>query len=218
MDELIELKGVTSLVIENKVVFAKLVESFYAYTQDTTEIKLFGDKYESIKRDDLMIVTDILNYDVNSTSIIKFLYGDLENQIANNPELHTEIEDAIGKVATLIVRETLDFELDLHFSELTMQKIFKALDIKIETSELTIFERMSDIILIFKYMRKKKLLALVNLGTYLSLEQIAATVEYASLQNITMLLLDNAVFNAPRNLTQYVMDTDFVVIKTNTAM
>ena len=217
MDESIELNGITSLVIENKVVFAKLVESFYAYTPDSGEVKLFGNKYESIKQDDLMVVTDVLNYDVNSVPVIKLLYGDLESQIANNPELHTEIEDALGKLATLIIRETLDFELDLNFSELTMQKIFKALDIKIETSDLTIFERMSDIILIFKYMRKKKLLVLINLGTYLSPEQISATVEHADLQNITMLLLDNAAFDAPSNLTQYVMDEDFVVIKTNTA-
>jgi len=218
MDEAIELNGATSLVIENKVVFAKLVESFYAYSPDGAEVKLFGDKYESIKQDDFMVVTDVLGYDINNASVIKLLYGDLESQIANNPELHTEIEDALGKVATLIIRETLDFELDLHFSELTMQKIFKALDIKVETSDLTIFERTSDIILIFKYMRRKKLLVFINLGTYLSPEQMLATVEHATLQNITMLLLDNAAFDAPSNLTQYVMDKDFVVIKTNTAM
>jgi len=56
------------------------------------------------------------------------------------------------------------------------------------------------------------------LGTYLSPEQMLATVEHAILQNITMLLLDNAAFDAPSNLTQYVIDKDFVVIKTNTAM
>jgi len=216
IDESLPINGVTSLVIENKIVFAKLVQSLYSYNTENLDVKLFNDKYESLKLDELVVITDILGYDVNSAAVIKLLYGDLESQIANNPELHTEIEDTLGKVVALIVKETLDFEPDLNFSELTMQKMFKALEIKIETSDLTLFERMSDIIRVFKYLRKKKLLIIINLGTYLSHQQILETVEYASLQNINMLLLDNAPFGAPKNLTQYVMDEDFVVIKTNT--
>ena len=216
IDESLPINGVTSLVIENKIVFAKLVQSLYSYNTENLDVKLFNDKYESLKLDEIVVITDILGYDVNSAAVIKLLYGDLESQIVNNPELHTEIECILGKIVALIVKETLDFEPDLNFSELTMQKMFKALEIKIETSDLTLFERMSDIIRVFKYLRKKKLLIIINLGTYLSHQQILETVEYASLQNINMLLLDNAPFGAPKNLTQYVMDEDFVVIKTNT--
>jgi len=217
IDESLPINGITGLVIENKIVFSKLVQSLYDYTPNNHDIKLFNDKYESLKLDELVVITDILGYDVNSAAVIKLLYSDLENQIADNPELHTEIEDTLGKIVSLIVKETLDFEPDLHFSELTMQKIFKALDIKIETSNLTIFERTSDIIRVFKYLRKKKLLVIINLGTYLSHQQILETIEFASLQNINMLLIDIAVFDTPKNLTQYVMDNDFVVMKRNTA-
>ncbi|MCL2357396.1 MAG: type II-A CRISPR-associated protein Csn2 [Defluviitaleaceae bacterium] len=215
LDEPIPLNGVTGLVTENRRVFAKLVQAIHAYTPDSPDVKLFTDKYERLKPDEIMPITDILGFELNSAAVAKMIYSDLESQITANPELHCEAANLFAQIVSLITRETLDFEPDLQIGELSLQKIFKALEIKIETSDLTIFERVFDIIRVFKYLRKKQLLIFINLGTYLTNSEMESVTEYASLQNINMLLLDNAPFDAPPMLTQYVLDEDFVLLKTS---
>ena len=217
LDEPILLNGMTGLVIENRHIFAKLVQSIFSYSPDCTEVKFFTDRYDPLKSDEIMLVTDILGFEINSASVLKLVYGDLESQIVAAPEINSELESLFAEVVSLITRETLDFEPDLHIGELSLQKIFKALDIKIETCGLTIFERVSDIIHVFKYLRKKQLLIFINLGTYLTSAEMESVSEYATLQNINMLLLDNAFFCAPTQLNQYVLDEDFVLIKMHTA-
>ena len=217
LDEPIPLRGVTGLVVENRGIFAKLVQAIHAYTTDSADVKLFNDKYDPLKPDEIMQITDILGFEINSTSVVKLIYGDLESQISSNPELNFEIENLLAQIISLITRETLDFEPDLQIGELGLQKIFKALEIKIETSDLTIFERIFDIIRVFKYLRKKQLLIFVNLGTYLTASEMESIAEYAMFQNINMLILDNAAFDAPPMLTQYVLDEDFVLINTHSA-
>ncbi|MCL1878800.1 MAG: type II-A CRISPR-associated protein Csn2 [Defluviitaleaceae bacterium] len=217
LDEPCPIKGATGLVIENRYIFARLVQAIHSYAPDDESVKFFTDRYDSLKSDEIMHITDILGFEINSTSVTKMIYSDLESQIKTNPELSVEIENLFSDIVSLIARETLDFEPDLQIGELGLQKIFKALDIKIETGDMTIFERVSDIIRVFKYLRKKQLLIFINLGTYLTVDELESVAEYAVLQNVDMLLLDNASVTAPPALTQYVLDEDFVLVKTNTA-
>lgn len=218
LDDSISIKGATSLIIENKSIFANLVQSIHAYTAESDDVKIYNNNYEPLKPDEIMLVTDILGYELNTAPVIKHLYSDLENQVAENTELNMKIVSIMGEITSTIANEMLDFEPDLSITEITMQKLFKALEIKIETSDLTIYERVSDIIRVFKYLSKKKLLVFINLGTFLTHKQMEATAEYISFQNMSTLLLDSYPFHAPNNINQFVMDNDFDVIKTKPAL
>ncbi|MCL1924989.1 MAG: type II-A CRISPR-associated protein Csn2 [Defluviitaleaceae bacterium] len=214
LEEPIALASLTSIVIENRVVFAKVIQGIYQYTEETTDIKLFDNKYNQLKADELMIITDILGYDVNSASVLKLIYKDLEQQISENPEIKTEIENLLGQVTGIINKEILHFEIDLESDEITLQEAFKALGIQVEIKSDSIFERTLEIIQVFKYLTKRKILIFVNLGTYLSYEELVSLYEYVRLQNIIMVLFDNAQFEVPKTAKQVVIDDDFVVLET----
>lgn len=213
LDEPIKLEGMTSLIVKNRQIFAKLVQSFYHYTDETKDLKLFDDKYKQLKTNELMMITDILGYDVNSAATLKLIYGDLEAHISDNPEVKTEIENLLGKVTTLINKEILHFEIDLESDKITLTEAFKALGIKIETCTDSIFEYTLGIVQVFKYLAKRKLLVFVNLGTYLTSAELIMLEEYIALQNIEVLLVDNAEFIGVKK--KYILDEDYVLLPQN---
>lgn len=206
LDAPIPLGGVTSLVVENKPVFATLIQNLHAYTEDMLDIRIFDKKQNQLKTDELMLVMDVLGYEVNTAATLRHIYSDAENHISQDPAAKTAIEDMLGGIYTIIYRALIDFIPDLAFNPITLTKAFKALDMQVEVAGNTFLERMTDIIQVFKYLRKKKLLAVVNLGAYLSPQEMAQVVEYARLQNITLLLLDNAPFVLPPEADQFILD------------
>ncbi|MCC9712624.1 type II-A CRISPR-associated protein Csn2, partial [Streptococcus agalactiae] len=96
-------------------------------------LKLFDDKQKSLKATELMLVTDILGYDVNSAPILKLIHGDLENQFNEKPEVKSMVEKLAATITELIVFECLENELDLEYDEITILELIKALGVKIET-------------------------------------------------------------------------------------
>ncbi|MCL2050973.1 MAG: type II-A CRISPR-associated protein Csn2 [Lachnospiraceae bacterium] len=210
LDKPIRVFGMTSFVIQSRTVFAKLIQNLYQYTEETKELKLFDDDYKQLKKDELLVLTDMLGYDINSVSVLKLLYKDLEQQISLEPEIKMEIEDAINMAMNLINKEFLHFELDLESDKVEINSFFKAMNMRIHVESSTIFERALDILRVFKYLAKKKLLVFVNLSTYLSRSEVEALAEQVELLNISVLMLDNAPFEAKIN--QIIMDEDYVLL------
>jgi len=211
LDEPLRINHCTSLVIESPQLFTKLIEHIYQYQPESDYLQLFDDNYVSLKRDELMIVTDILGFDVNSASVLKLIYHDLELQISEKPETKSEIERLLYEVTKLVNAELLDFDIDLESDEITFLEVLKALGVQIEVKTDTIFERIFEIIQVFKYLSKKKILILINSGVYFSEIEIQAIVEYAKLQNISLLLLDRARILGIE--TYYFLDSDYCLMR-----
>ena len=199
LDEPIPIEGATSFVLHNHTQFARLVEQFYYYTEESEFLKLCDAAYKPLKEADIMLITDVLGLDVNSASVLKQVYTDLELQISQRPEVKTEIELKLQEVTSLINKEILDFELDLESKDTTLHDKFKAMGIRIEICSETIFERVFEIIKVFKYLTRKKLMVLINLATYLTTEEMKSICEYATLQHIDFLMLDTKEFRGVKN-------------------
>ncbi len=205
LDQPLELNSATILTIEDTKIFALLTKLFYQYTDDS-ELRLFDEKQKSIKMTELMLVTDVLGYEINSTAILKLIYTDLEHQLNEKPEVKSMIDKLTSTISELIGYELLEHELDLESDEITVTELFKALGIKIETTSDTIFEKLVEIIQVFKNLTKKKLLVLINVCSYLTKEELVELKNYISLYNATVLFLE------PRQVEgaeQYVLDEDY---------
>jgi len=211
LDEPLAVNGATSFVLKDHTIFAKLVERFYQYDEESAELKVFDPKYRPLKEAELMVITDILGYDPNSASVLKSIYNDLELQISEKPEVKTMLESKLQEVTDLINREILDFEIDLESSDTTLQDKFKAMGIRVEICTDTIFERIFEIIQVYKYLTRKKLMVFVNLATYLTTDEMKNICEYANLSNIDFLMIDTSEFKGIKN--QYILDKDYVLLK-----
>lgn len=211
LDKPIEISGGTILAVENVTVFSNLVRQLYSYTEES-ELKLFDKKLKSLKESELLLVTDILGFDVNSSSMLKLIHADLESQLNEKPEVKSMIENLADTIAELIAYECLENELDLEYDEITILELIKALGVKIETQSDTIFEKCFEILQIFNFLSKKKLLVFVNSGAYLSKEEMQKLIEYIELSNQRVLFVE------PRRLydfPQYVLDKDYFLLEEN---
>jgi CRISPR-associated protein Csn2 len=211
LDEPINLSNLTTLVVEDVRVFANLVREIYNF-DNAEDLKIYDDKFKSLKAAEVLTITDVLGFDVNSRSVLKQIYGDLEIQLNEKPEVKSMIDKMTATLAELVGYELLDHELDLEQDEITVQELFQALGIKIETTSDTIFEKIFEILQIFKYLSKKQLLIFVNVSSYLTMAELESIKEFSDLQNLTILLLE------PRKITgfpQYVLDSDYFLYMEN---
>lgn len=195
-------------IIEDVNVFAKMIQWLYDY-KENGEVKLFNDRHESMKESELMIITDILGFDINSATTLKLIYSDLERQLNEKPEVKSMITKLTDTISELIEYELLDHEMDLESDEITILELFKALGVKIETTSDTIYEKIIEILQVFKYLTKKKLLIFINVCSYLTLKEIEEIRSYISLCNMDVLFIE------PRKIagiTQTILDNDYFLV------
>lgn len=208
LEESLNIDKATFLVLEEYQAFSNCVKQVYQYSEEGT-FKIFSSTCKSLKESELMVVTDIMGFDVNISSVLKLIYADLEDQLNEKPEIKSKINQLTSEINDIMNHELLDHEIDLEEDEeITFQELFKVLGIKIETKSDSIFERIIEIVQIFKYLSKKKLLILVNTSSYLTDKELKELVEYISLLQIDVLFIE------PRKrkvVSQYVIDEDFFV-------
>ena len=205
LDEAITITNATFLVLEDQQVFSGLVKQFYQYNVDS-DLKLFDSRLTALKDSELLVITDILGYNLNSTSMLKLIHADLENQLNEKPEVKSMIEKLVVTITELLAYECLANELDLEYDEITILELIEALGVKLETISDTVFEKCMEIVQVFKYLSKKRLLVFINVAAYLSEKDIESLIEYISLNQLSVLFLEpRQVYNFP----QFILDKDY---------
>ncbi len=211
LDEALTLEKATILVVEDTAVFSRLVRNLYQY-QVGSELKIFDEQFRSIKDFELMVVTDILGYDINAVPILKLIHADLENQLNEKPEVKSIIEKLANSITELISYECLENELDLEYDEITVLELIKALGVKIETISDTIFDKIFEILQVYQFLNKKRFLVFINVLSYLTVDEIQKTREYIELSNMDVLFLEP---RKRKDFPQYVLDKDYFLLSEN---
>ena len=211
LDEALTLEKATILVVEDTAVFSRLVRNLYQY-QVGSELKIFDEQFRSIKDFELMVVTDILGYDINAAPILKLIHADLENQLNEKPEVKSIIEKLANSITELISYECLENELDLEYDEITVLELIKALGVKIETISDTIFDKIFEILQVYQFLNKKRFLVFINVLSYLTVDEIQKTREYIELSNMDVLFLEP---RKRKDFPQYVLDKDYFLLSEN---
>ena len=211
LDEALTLEKATILVVEDTAVFSRLVRNLYQY-QVGSELKIFDEQFRSIKDSELMVVTDILGYDINAVPILKLIHADLENQLNEKPEVKSIIEKLANSITELISYECLENELDLEYDEITVLELIKALGVKIETISDTIFDKIFEILQVYQFLNKKRFLVFINVLSYLTVDEIQKTREYIELSNMDVLFLEP---RKRKDFPQSVLDKDYFLLSEN---
>ena len=87
-----------------------------------------------------------------------------------------------------------------------------ALGVRIETKSCTVFEKIFEILQIFKYLVKKRILVFVNSLSYFSKDEIYQILEYTKLSQADVLFLE------PRQIEgiqQFILDKDYILMPYN---
>lgn len=209
LDKSIPLNKGTILTLEDPNVFSRIAQNIFEYQEDGN-LKIYGKNYEAIKESQLMIVTDIMNYTFNSPTMLKSIYSDLEAQINDNPQLKSEIEKISLKLSEILSKELLNHELNLSYTDLTIYNFLKMYEVKIQTRYVTLFDKCLELIQIYKYLTKKKLLIFINICSYFSKKEMKELLDFISLLNT------NVLFIEPKKVyefKQYILDEDYFLFK-----
>ena len=206
-----EVNQGTVLVIEDVSVFAQLVKEFYQYDEQSN-LTIFDSKIRSIRSSELLLITDILGYDINTSQVLKLLHTDIANQLNDKPEVRSEIDSLVSLITDIIMAECLENELDIEYDEITLLELVKVLGIRIETKSCTVFEKIFEILQIFKYLVKKKILVFVNSLSYFSKDEIYQILEYIKLLQADVLFLEPRQI---KGIQQFILDKDYILMPYN---
>lgn len=206
-----EVNQGTVLVIEDVSVFAQLVKEFYQYDEQSN-LTIFDSKIRSIRSSELLLITDILGYDINTSQVLKLLHTDIVNQLNDKPEVRSEIDSLVSLITDIIMAECLENELDIEYDEITLLELVKVLGIRIETKSCTVFEKIFEILQIFKYLVKKKFLVFVNSLSYFSKDEIYQILEYTKLLQADVLFLEPKQI---KEIQQFILDKDYILMPYN---
>ena len=211
LDEKISFEDAKILVIEDCRVFAELVKEFYYYSGEG-KVKLFDSKQTLLKPAEILLVSDLLSFDLNSTTVLKQVYLDLENQMNEVPEVKSAIEHLAANISVIIAEQLVESELMLTYDEITVLELIKALGVKIDDSFISHFDKLLDILKLFKYLSKKKLLIFVNVASYFSTEELGMIFEQIQLLQLEVWFLEPRKIEG---LRQYCLDQDYVLMLEN---
>ncbi len=207
LDKPINIENMTILTIENATSFSKIASELYYYSEDIKSLKIFKLNQENLKTSEVLTIFDILGFNINSTSFLKTVYSELENQIKDNVENRSKYEKLFYELEDLLREEMVDVDLPLELSSLQFQSLFKAMGIKIIVEEENIYKKILDIVESMAHFRKSKLICFVNTLAYITAKEIKKLKEYISLSQLDVLFLEPRKVEGFR---QALVDEDFV--------
>lgn len=209
LDEPLKVEGLTVLSIEDIKLFSSVVEWLYDYSEEST-FKIYDSDFNSVSAQELLLITDVLNFSPNTSTILKKIYSDIEVQINLDPEIKSEIEKYLIKIENLIEHQLIDHSLDLTSEDLSISKLLKALSIKVRMENRKIFNKILDIVAVYKYLTDKKMLIFINACSYMTADELAEFRSYVTLNNTRVLMIE------PREIsdyTNYFLDKDYFLFK-----
>ena len=209
LDESIPIQGFTLFIVENREVLSHLVQSIYAYDEGS-QLKLYDSELHTIKASETVVISDLLGFSINSPAVVKAVRSDLLDQLNENIELKNQIELLLTQITSILGSQCIESELNLTYNELKIEKIISALEVRVDAESNTLFEQLFEVLQIFKYLEKKKLLIFINVASYFSEEELDGIKEFIELNQINVLFIEpRCVYNYP----QYTLDEDFIMNK-----
>ena len=208
LDTPLTLHHMSILSVEDTALFATLVENLYSY-EENGAIKIFQENQEQLKTQQVIVITDILNYDLNNSSLLKRIDQEVIEALNEKPECKTEIEALLIQLNKIMREEMVDHELDIEVDDLTIEKLLKELKPRVKRENF-LFNKMTEILDVHRYLNKKGLLIFINTLAYFTDSQRQNLCEYIFLNNMNVLFLEP---HKIENMEQYYLDKDYFLLK-----
>ena len=144
--------------IENKRCYRELLCEIFYQSNHTLEGRfLVTEEAKSFDLGkDVHIITDILSIDSNQRKIISKLYQRLEATAEEN-DFYLETQEVLSKIQKFISLLTDNETVALNFKEeVSLQDLFKIADVKIESENIRLLEKLLDYLEIVQEFLKPK--------------------------------------------------------------
>ena len=151
--------------------------------------------------------------EINSRKALTGLYNEL-GKLGMNEENYLNTCRVKGQIAEYIYGLLNQVDYALKFQDdFNLQSLFKALDVEFEAGEENFLEGLVYFMDVCSKFQKVKILAFVNLKTYLTNDELKDFYKEAFYRKIQLLLLENSVEQEFEEEVVCIVDDDLCVVK-----
>lgn len=204
------------LVVENPKLFYTFVSDFYNQITNSNEGSfVLSDNSKILPMHKYMeLILEPFSIDLNQKKILNKLYAVLKENILKT-ETYKELIELQSTVFKFVekISDTIEYPLIYEDSSIDLQDIFKMVDLKLESKQESLLEKILDYITaVCEFLGINCFLA-VNLKSYLSkeeLEELYKSIHYKKL-NLMLLESKNTEYISPVEKL-YIIDSDLCSI------
>lgn len=191
-------------------IFSNIIYDILNQSLPAKELAIF-DNDKLLKANDILLISDFINIDLSAKSILSKIYKYIGDYISIDIEKKIVFEKLVKTFNIDIYSIINDIDIDFEFNECTdIKDVFSMMKLKPLIEEDNLLSKLLQYLNICAEMRLYKLVFLVNIKSYLSVEELKQLYKHAFYKNLSLLLLENTHKNILLNNEQKVfIDEDF---------
>lgn len=205
---------VNVLVVEHKELFRRMINALNDQLEGVEKgFTLSADNKILKIEKELCLVLNPFALEINARKALTGLYNEL-SKLGLNEENYVKTCRLKGEIAEYIydLLNQVDYALDFQ-DDFGLQNLFKALEVQFETGEGEFLERIVHFMDVCAKFQKVKILAFVNLKTYLTDDELHELYKEAFYRKMHSLLLENSIESELEEEIVHIVDRDLCVIK-----
>lgn len=205
---------VNVLVIEQKELFRRMIQELDKQISGEEGGFVLSDNNKTMKIDkEICLILNPFALDINSRKALTGLYNEL-GKLGLNEENYLKTCSLKGQIAEYIYDLLNQVDYALKFQDdFNLQSMFKALEVEFEAGEENFLEGLVYFMDVCSKFQKIKILAFVNLKTYLTNDDLQKFYKEAFYRKMHLLLLENSIEQELAEEVVCIVDDDLCVVK-----
>lgn len=205
---------VNVLVIERKELFRRMIQELDKQISGEDGGFVLSDNNKTMKIDkEVCLILNPFALDINSRKALTGLYNEL-GKLGLNEENYLNTCRVKGQIAEYIYGLLNQVDYALKFQDdFNLQSLFKALEVEFEAGEENFLEGLVYFMDVCSKFQKIKILAFVNLKTYLTNDDLQKFYKEAFYRKMLLLLLENSIEQELAEEVVCIVDDDLCVVK-----
>ncbi len=209
---LIDGESITTLVIENQSLMLSVLKDIHAQSQGEpgTAILSCDDKTVDINHG-VDMLTDFVTFDGNRKSLLTKILHVLE-KTANDEVYFQRTQKLLAELECYLNDLSMEQDVELVYDKLSLNNLLKSVGMRVIIDYNKLTERLFAYMDLVRRFEGEKLFLLVNLRSFVSLEDMELFMQTVVSHGLRVLLVDNQAYPLLPMEKRHIIDSDLCEI------
>ncbi|WP_249028719.1 type II-A CRISPR-associated protein Csn2 [Tannockella kyphosi] len=200
------------IYIENAKQYSRI--AMLLQSQDRTNEVLFLERSKRILLKDILLVTDLFNFQINDRKILNKLYQFLETEIKSDLAEYCNIQKCFNEINNLLLTHYIDCNIEIEYNEeVDLKEYLKGVKLQIVQGDSTdIFQKILSIIEVVNELSLYKFIVFIGVLSYFDNSQIDELTKQISYYNLPILFIERYGSSKTTFSNIYRIDMDFICL------
>ncbi len=154
------------------------------------------------------LIVNPFTVNINDKKILNRLYSEL-SELAYGENMYLLTQEVLAKLQSYVFKIEQESSYVLGMDEdIDISTVWKLLGVKFENYADDFFENIIKYVKVITEVLKKRLIILVNIGSYLTETQMDDLIKVSIYEEIPMLFIENMERTFSKEVTRYIIDSD----------